>query len=203
MKKMFLRLRPFIGLVLCSGLFIIGNSLANLQMPALLADIVNNGVAMGDSDYVTHTGIRMLGVAFFAVCCSLGTAYCSSRIATGFSSRLRDELFYKVQSFSEGEVDRFGTASLITRSINDVSQIQHFLMMLIRNMLSAPITAIGGVYLAFSCNAQLAMIVFAAMPLIVLIVVGISRFSIPLTRVMQEKLDQVNLVLREKLRGVR
>ena len=203
MKKMFLRLRPFIGLVLCSGLFIIGNSLANLQMPALLADIVNNGVAMGDSDYVTHTGIRMLGVAFFAVCCSLGTAYCSSRIATGFSSQLRDELFYKVQSFSEGEVDRFGTASLITRSINDVSQIQHFLMMLIRNMLSAPITAIGGVYLAFSCNAQLAMIVFAAMPLIVLIVVGISRFSIPLTRVMQEKLDQVNLVLREKLRGVR
>ena len=203
MKKMFLRLRPFIGLVICSGLFIIGNSLANLQMPALLADIVNNGVAMGDSDYVTHTGIRMLGVAFFAVCCSLGTTYCSSRIATGFSSRLRDELFYKVQSFSEGEVDRFGTASLITRSINDVSQIQHFLMMLIRNMLSAPITAIGGVYLAFSCNAQLAMIVFAAMPLIVLIVVGISRFSIPLTCVMQEKLDQVNLVLREKLRGVR
>ena len=111
MKKMFLRLRPFIGLVICSGLFIIGNSLANLQMPALLADIVNNGVAMGDSDYVTHTGIRMLGVAFFAVCCSLGTTYCSSRIATGFSSRLRDELFYKVQSFSEGEVDRFGTAS--------------------------------------------------------------------------------------------
>lgn len=97
MKKMFLRRCPFIGLVLCSGLFIIGNSLANLQMPALLADIVNNGVAMGDSDYVTHTGIRMLGVAFFAVCCSLGTTYCSSRIATGFSSRLRArKLFYKV-----------------------------------------------------------------------------------------------------------
>ena len=73
MKKMFLRLRPFIGLVLCSGLFIIGNSLANLQMPALLADIVNNGVAMGDSDYVTHTGIRMLGVAFFAVRSALPT----------------------------------------------------------------------------------------------------------------------------------
>ena len=160
------------------------------------------GLQVGDSSYVTRTGLRMLGVAFLAVCCSLGTTYCSSRIATGFSSRLRDELFYKVQSFSEGEVDRFGTASLITRSINDVSQIQHFLMMMIRSMLSAPITAIGGVYLAFSCNAQLAMIVFAAMPLIVLIVVGISRFSIPLTRVMQEKLDRVNLVLREKLRGV-
>ena len=203
MKKMFWHLRPFIGLVICSGLFIIGNSLANLQMPALLAEIVNNGVALGDSGFVIHTGFRMLAVAFFAVCCSLGTTYCSSRIATGFSSKLRDELFYKVQSFSEGEVDRFGTASLITRSINDVSQIQHFLMMMIRSMLSAPITAIGGVYLAFSCNAQLAMIVFAAMPLIVLIVVGISRFSIPLTRVMQKKLDQVNLVLREKLRGVR
>ena len=203
MKKMFWRLRPFIGLVICSGLFIIGNSLANLQMPALLAEIVNNGVALGDSGFVIRTGFRMLAVAFFAVCCSLGTTYCSSRIATGFSSKLRDELFYKVQSFSEGEVDRFGTASLITRSINDVSQIQHFLMMMIRSMLSAPITAIGGVYLAFSCNAQLAMIVFAAMPLIVLIVVGISRFSIPLTRVMQKKLDQVNLVLREKLRGVR
>ncbi len=203
MKKMFLRLRPFAVLVGCSALFIIGNSLANLNMPALLADIINNGVALGDSAYVGRTGVKMLLVALAGVCCSLGMVYCSSRIATGFSSQLRGELFEKVQSYSEGEMDRFGTASLITRSINDVGQIQHFLMMMIRSMLSAPITAIGGVYMAFSSNAQLAMIVFAAMPVIVLIVVGVSRFTIPMTRVMQQKLDRVNLVLREKLRGVR
>ena len=200
---MFLRLRPFGVLVCFSALFIVGSSLAGLNMPALLADIVNNGVAAGDSAYVGRTGLKMLLVAFLGMCCSLGTVYCSSRIATGFSAELRGELFEKVQSYSEGEMDRFGTASLITRSINDVSQIQHFLMMMIRSMLSAPITAIGGVYMAFSSNARLAGIVFAAMPFVVLIVVGVSRFTIPMTRVMQQKLDRVNLVLREKLRGVR
>lgn len=103
MKKVFLRLRPFIGLVICSGLFIIGNSLANLQMPALLADIVNNGVAMGDSDYVTHTGIRMLGVAFFAVCCSLGTTYCSSRSPRDFLPGCGTNSFIRYSPFPKGK----------------------------------------------------------------------------------------------------
>lgn len=203
MKKMFLRLRPFVWLVLFAGVFIIGSSFANLKMPALLGDVINNGVALGDSAYVLSAGMQMLKVAVLSILCAIGTAFCSSRIATGFGAGLREDIFTKVQTFSSGEVDSFGAASLITRTTNDVMQMQNFVMMLIRTVLSAPVTALGGVYMAFSRSSSLASVLLLAMPLIVCIVVVVSKLTIPMTKLMQKRLDEVNLVLREKLRGIR
>ena len=181
MRKMFTRLTPFAGLVVLSALFLAGSSLASLQLPALLAECINYGVLPKDLRMVLYIGGKMLGTAAVALVCSLGTVYCSSRISTGFSANLRSDLFAKVQSLSVGEADRFGTATLITRTVNDVGQIQHFIMMLLRNMLSAPITAVGGIYLAFSSSPRLSGIVLLILPLMVLVVVGISRMTMPLT----------------------
>src|SRR5579859_1084018 len=133
-------------------------SIANLYLPNLNADIINNGVAKGDTDYILQTGAFMLGVTLLLGLVAIATAYFASRVAQGVGRDLRAMIFGRVLGFSAREMDHFGTPSLITRNTNDVQQIQLFLQLGLTLMVSAPIMAVGGVIMAVREDARLSLL---------------------------------------------
>ncbi|HVC83512.1 MAG TPA: ABC transporter ATP-binding protein [Chloroflexota bacterium] len=196
-------LSPFkarIGLILALTLI---QSLANLYLPNLMADIVDTGIVNNDVGYIVRTGGLMLAVAFGAMLCSLIATYFSSRTAVNFGKIVRAALFRRVESFSLREFDRFGAATLITRTTNDVTQVQFVTVLILGMMLSAPMMCIGGLVMALSLDRPLTLVLAVAIPVLVLVIALIARSSIPLFGLMQIKLDKLNLVLREGLTGIR
>jgi ATP-binding cassette subfamily B protein len=177
--------------------------LANLALPRLMADMVDVGVARGDLGYILRTGGVMLLIAVAGTSCAIGAAFFSARTATGFGRIVREQLFTHVERFSLHEFDTFSTASLITRTTNDPTQIQQVLTMLFNMSISAPMMVIGGVILAATQDLALTWVLVAAMPVVGLTFFLIMRQAIPLFQVMQVKLDKLNLVLDEILGGVR
>jgi ATP-binding cassette, subfamily B, multidrug efflux pump len=178
-------------------------SIANLYLPNLNADIINNGVAKGDTDYIIQTGGFMLAVTLLLGLVAIATAYFASRVAQGVGRDLRAMIFGRVLGFSAREMDRFGTPSLITRNTNDVQQIQLFLQLGLMLMVSAPIMAVGGVIMAVREDARLSLLLLVIIPLMGAVVALILRAAIPLFRAMQVRIDRVTQVLREQIMGVR
>jgi ATP-binding cassette subfamily B protein len=176
-------LRPYTAQIVAVVALLVLQTAGNLYLPNLNADIINNGVVKGDIGYILRTGAVMLGIALLLGVMMVVAVYWSSRVAMGAGADLRAAVFTHVQGFSAGEVDRFGTASLITRNTNDIQQIQLFVAMALTLMVIAPIMCVGGVM----------MVVIG----IVLILV------IPQFRLMQVKLDSINGILREQITGVR
>ena len=175
----------------------------DLYLPSLMADIVDVGIVNGDIDYITRVGGWMLLMAALAVICAVIASFLSSRTATGFGRDLRREVFEKVEGFSLEEFDDFGTSSLITRTTNDVNQMQQVVMIMLRMMLRAPFMCIGGIIMAISKDRKLSTIIIVVMPIIALTMFIIGKKGMPLFKIMQEKIDRLNLVLREKLTGIR
>lgn len=203
MQKLFHYLRPFtalIGAVL--GLTLV-QSLAELFLPTLMADIVDIGIVTGNIPFIYKTGAVMLLVAVGGTCCTIYGSLLASRTAAGFGRDLRGSIFARVESFSLHEFDQFSTASLITRTTNDVSQVQQSLFMVLRMGLRAPLMCAGGVVMALSRDVQLSRTVMLIIPVIAAIFIFIALKTIPLYRAIQEKIDRLNLVLRENLTGVR
>ncbi|WP_126427092.1 ABC transporter ATP-binding protein [Brevibacillus marinus] len=203
MSKLLLYLQPYrVLLALVMGLVFL-QTLSELYLPTLMADIVNFGVQYGNTPYILKMGGWMLLVAAFGVCCTILASYFSAKAATGFGRDLRSTLFEHVMGFSQQEFDQLGTASLITRTTNDVAQVQQVLMMTMRMMIVAPLMAIGGIVMALSKDAALALVIIGIMPILGLAIYLIARKSVPLFKVMQRNLDQLNLVQREGLTGIR
>lgn len=203
MLKLFRWLKPYTpDIVLVLGL-LLGSALADLTLPTLMADIVNVGVAHADVPYMLRTGAVMLSAALAGVVCSLFGSYTASRAALGFSRTLRLEMFTRVERFSLREFDRFGTASLITRTTHDVNQVQQSLLMLLGILVRAPIMGAGGVIMASLRDWKLARVFFIAVPVLALALFFIAARGVPLFRDLQRKLDRLNLVIREKLAGIR
>jgi ATP-binding cassette subfamily B protein len=196
-------LRPFFVALVASVVLIFLQSLAQLYLPSLMADIVDHGIARKNEDYILHTGEFMLLITLGGMICSIAAAYLSSRIAAGFGRDVRAKLFSRVETFSLHEFDQFGTATLITRTTNDVTQVQMVTLVILRMMISAPIMAIGGIIMAFRQDRPLTLVLAVAIPVLVTAIVLIARASIPLFRAMQTKLDRLNLVMREGLTGIR
>lgn len=192
--------RRLVGLVL---LLIFLQSLSELWLPTLMADIVNFGVLEGDTAYILRVGVWMLLTAAFGVACNIAASYGSARVSAGFGRDLRNRLFSQVSAFSMREFDRFGAASLMTRVTNDVTQVQQTLVMMLRIMASAPMMAVGGMLMALARDAQLALVIIAVIPVVALTIYLLSRIALPLFRSMQVRLDRLNLVQREGLTGVR
>ncbi|MFB5197441.1 ABC transporter ATP-binding protein [Neobacillus sp. KR4-4] len=196
-------LKPFqLAIYLVLGLVLL-QSLSELYLPTLMSDIVDKGVVKGDTGYIWKIGGFMLLVAAGGMICSIAASFYSAKAASGFGKLLRSKIFSHVGNFSLHEFDQLGTASLITRTTNDITQIQQVLVMMLRMIAMAPMMCIGGIIMAYSKDAKLTLVLAVALPVLVLAIVIIARKGIPLFKAMQIKLDNLNRVLRENLTGIR
>ncbi len=196
-------LRPYWrALVLVIALLLV-QAFANLYLPELNADIINNGVAKGDTDYILQTGAVMLGVTVLLGIASIIAVYWGAKTAMAFGRDVRGAIFRSVESFSQVEVNHFGPASLITRNTNDVQQVQMVVLMGLTVMVTAPIMMVGGLIMALRQDVQLTGLLFFIVPIMAVIIGLLVRRAMPLFREMQLKIDRINQVMRETLSGIR
>jgi ATP-binding cassette subfamily B protein len=196
-------LRPYQRwLVVVVVLQLVG-TIASLYLPSLNADIIDNGVLTGDTAYIFRRGFWMLGVSLLQVACSITAVYFGARTAMGFGRDLRSGIFAQVSSFSGREVAEFGAPSLITRNTNDVQQVQTLVLMTLTMMVAAPIMMVGGIVMALREDVGLSWLVAVAVPILVMALGFIITRMVPNYRLMQDRIDTVNRVLREQIMGIR
>ena len=203
MIKLFRFLKPFAWSVAAVLVLLLFQSLADLYLPTLMSDIVDIGIVKGDTHYIFSVGGQMLLFAAVSALCMITASFLSSKIATGLGKNLRSEVFSRVESYSLSEFDQVGTASLITRTTNDITQVQQVLIIMMRMMVSAPMMCIGGIIMAVSKDAVLSLVFVLVLPVLVLAILITFRKGVPLFKAMQINLDQLNRVLREGLTGIR
>ena len=203
MLKLFRLIRPYRGYVAMVLVLALAQSIGFLLLPRLMSDIVDKGIVKGDARAILRIGGVMLLMSVVATLCAIAGSYFASKVATGFGRILRGAIFARVEHFSIHQFDRFSSASLVTRTTNDTTQVQQMLIMMLTMVITAPMMAIGGVILALSQDTQLAWVLIAVMPVMALVFGLIMRGAIPLSQAMQAKIDRLNLVLGEGLSGVR
>src|SRR6476620_6186712 len=196
-------LRPHRPLLAAVVVFQLAQSIASLYLPTLNADIIDQGVARGDTGYILSTGSVMLLITLAQIACSVVAVYFEAKAAMGLGRDLRGAIFERVGQFSEQEVTKFGAPSLITRSTNDVQQVQQLVLMSATLMVAAPMLSIGGVIMAIRQDAQLSWLIAVCVPVLLIAVGLIVTRMVPLFRKMQARIDTVNRVLREQLTGIR
>ncbi|MFI0719707.1 ABC transporter ATP-binding protein [Streptomyces sp. NPDC021224] len=179
------------------------STLAALFLPTLNADIIDNGVVKGDSGYIVGMGATMLGVTVLQVLCAICAVYYGARTSMAIGRDIRAAVFDQVQSFSAREVGQFGAPSLITRTTNDVQQVQMLVLMSFTMMVSAPIMCVGGIVMALGQDVPLSSLLLAVVPVLGIAVSLIIRRLRPIFRTMQKRVDTVNRVLREQITGIR
>ena len=203
MLKLLKGLKPYWIAVIAVLVLVFVQTMTDLYLPDLMAQIVDTGIVKGDVPYILGRGGIMLLFALLGTVCTIGSSYLSAKIGMGFSRDLRKKVFEKVESFSLAEVNTLGTASLITRTTNDINQVQMVVIMAIRMMLSAPLMIIGALIMALSKDVELSKIILIVIPIITITVFVIARFTMPMFEKMQKRIDKLNLVVRENLTGIR
>src|SRR6266568_1252451 len=203
MIKLLRFMKPYRMIVVLVLVLAFAQSMANLYLPTLMADIVDKGIVTGDTGYIWRTGGLMLLVTIGGVICAIIGSFYAARVATGFGKIIRAQIFNRVAKFSLHEFDKMSTDSLITRTTNDTTQVQQVWIVILGFMITAPMMMIGGIILAIAQDATLSWILVVVIPILVAAIVIIMRKAIPLFRVMQVKLDKLNLILDEGLSGVR
>lgn len=196
-------LKPYRALVAFVFALTLAQSLAGLYLPRLMADIVDHGIVPGDTRQILYYGGLMLLMAVIAMVTSVGGSYYASKAATGLGRDVRSRIFDRVAHLSVHQFDHFSTASLITRTTNDTTQVQQVLIMMLTMVIMAPMMAIGGTVLSLSQDVRLARVLIAVIPLLGIVFFLIMRKAVPLFQLMQVKIDKLNLVLDEGLTGVR
>jgi ATP-binding cassette subfamily B protein len=202
-KLLRIYLRPYWALVAGVVLFQLIGTIASLTLPSLNASIIDNGVAKGDTAYITSIGMIMLAVSALQLVCAVGATYLGARTAMAFGRDLRSAIFDRVLLFSARELNQFGAPSLITRNTNDVQQVQMMVLMTFTLLVMAPITMIGGIVMALREDVGLSWLVAVAVPLLAVSIGLVVRKLGPLFRVMQTQIDKINRVLREQITGIR
>lgn len=203
MFKLFKYLGKYNKIIFAIIFLVFIQSMMELLLPTILAGIIDKGIVKGNFDVILTDAFKMLGVTMIAVVCSFTSVFCISRISVKFGQDIRGKVFVKVQKFSLTEFNKFGVASLITRTTNDITQVQTIIQMLFRIMIFAPLMAIGGFILAFSEDYKLAFVLLVTIPLLVLTIALIGIKAIKLFSGIQKKLDRTNLIFRENLTGIR
>lgn len=202
MLKLFkknLEILPVLGAIIFLGLQVI----SDLSLPKLTSNLINYGVAKGDINYIIHIGLAMLGLSILSILASSGNVYFASTQAQKLGAKLRSQIFKHVINFSGNEVEKFGSSSLITRTTNDVLQLQNVVVMMLRMMLMAPLMLFGASFMAYFTEKRLTILFLIAIP-ILLVVVGVAMYyAVPLFQKLQKQIDKINLVFREGLTGVR
>jgi ATP-binding cassette subfamily B protein len=196
-------LRPYRTQVAYVLLLQLAQTIATLYLPSLNADIIDKGVAVGDTGYILRIGVLMLGISLLQVACSILAVYFGARVAMSFGRDLREGLFTHVQEFSAREVAQFGAPSLITRTTNDVQQVQMVVLLTFTIMVMAPIMLVGGVVLALQEDVALSGLLLVVVPVLGIVVGLIVSRMIPYFRVMQQRIDAINRVMREQITGLR
>ena len=203
MLKLFKGLKPYWTLVIGVLVLVFISTMTDLELPDLMSDIVDTGIVQGDVSYILGRGGVMLLVALLGTVCTILTSYLSSKIGMGFSRDLRKKVFEKVESFSLTEINEVGTASLITRTTNDINQVQMVVIMMMRMMLSAPLMIFGALIMALGKDVELSKVILVVIPIIIVTIAIIAKFTLPMFQKMQNKIDKLNLVVRENLTGIR
>ena len=203
MKRLLVYLQPYRGIIAVVAVLAFAQALANLFLPTLMADIVDQGIITGDTGYIWRVGGLMLVVAVFATACAVAGVFLSARTAMGFGKSLRSAIFSRVEQFSLHEFDKLSTASLITRTTNDTTQVQLVVALVLGMMITAPVTMVAGLILALRQDVGLAWVLLVSVPVLAVVIVALLRRTVPLFRQYQVKLDTLNLVLDEGLTGVR
>lgn len=203
MKKLIKFLSPYKKLLVIGPLFKLFEAILELLLPYLMSKVIDKGVATGDKRYIITMGGIMLVTAIVGVCCALICQYSASLVSQGAGTDIRNALFEHIGTLSNTEIDQFGTSSLINRITNDVNQVQLAVAMLIRLVIRAPFLCIGGLVMAFIIDAKLSVIMLIVLPIFIIILFFTMKKTVPLYRTVQKKLDQIALVIRENLSGVR
>jgi len=203
MLKLSRFLAPFRRYLVLVLVLALAQSVGALLPPRLMADIVDRGIVHGDQGVILKIGALMLLLSIVATFCAVAGSFYSARVATGFGRALRSAIFARASRLSIHQFNHFGSASLMTRTTNDTTQVQQMLIMMLTMVIVAPMMAVGGVILALSQDPQLAWVLVAVIPVMAVIFIVILRRAVPLSTAMQSKIDRLNLVLGEGLSGVR
>ncbi len=203
MIKVLAYLKPYKWLAILTVALVVLESYITLYLPDLMSKIIDKGIATGNIDYIWQVGGKMLLFSGLGIAAMILASHTSATVSMGVGKDLRRDLFGKVQSFSLHEIDKFSTASLITRTTNDVVQIQQAVFMMLRMVIRAPALAIGGVIMALSKSPSLTKVLLLTVPLTLAIFFVVYKIAAPLFQKVQEKIDKLNLVLRERVTGVR
>jgi ATP-binding cassette subfamily B multidrug efflux pump len=196
-------LRPYKKLLAAVIVLQTIQTIASLYLPRLNADIIDKGIAQGDTSYILHTGMTMLAITLVQVACAIAAVYFGARTAMSFGRDVRARIFHRVGAFSSREVGAFGAPSLITRTTNDVQQVQVLVLMTCTLLVAAPITGVGGIILALREDLGLAWLLIVAVPVLTLAIGAIVSQMVPQFRLMQTRIDNLNRVLREQIAGIR
>ena len=196
-------LRPYRPWLLAVVALQLVGTIASLYLPSLNADIIDKGVAVGDTGYILRTGAWMLGVSLVQIVCSIVAVYFGAKTAMSFGRDVRTSVFTRVGTFSAREVNRFGAPSLITRNTNDVQQVQMLVLMSCTMMVAAPIMCVGGIIMALREDVGLSWLMLVAVPVLVISIGLIIRRMVPGFKLMQKKIDAVNRIMREQITGIR
>lgn len=203
MKKILSYLWPFWKTILIVVIFIIVQSLSELFLPRLMSLIVDVGIANADLNYVRNQSITMIFIAILAIFSAIIVAYFNTQLGTQAVKKLRSDVFNKIQQFSAQELDQFTPSSLITRSTNDINQIQMMYTMMLRILISAPLMATGGFFLMLTQESSLSWIFLILVPIVMVFIIGIFTYAKPRFEIIQNLVDSLNQVARQLLSGVR
>lgn len=203
MRSILEYMKPYKKLALLAPLLMLLEVAAELSMPKIMTYLINRGVGLGDTGLIVKLGVGMLLIAIVGIIGGIGCLICASIVSQRTGTDLRRAAFEKIQTFSFHNIDTFSTPSLITRLTNDITQIQLVIMMCLRMMIRSPLLCIGSIIMAFSINAKISALFIAVVLLLAVGVFLILRAAMPKFKLVQEKLDQVNTVMRECLAGIR
>jgi ABC-type multidrug transport system fused ATPase/permease subunit len=195
--------RPYRGPLAAVAALQVVSNMASLYLPTVNAAIIDDGVAKGDTETIVELGGVMLAVTALQVLCAVGAVYYGSRAATGVGRDLRSAIFHHVTGFSAAETARFGAPSLLTRTTNDVQQVQLLVQLTCTMLITAPIMSIGGIFMAIHQDAGLSWLLLVSVPVLALANYWIVRHLLPIFRSMQKLIDGINRVMREQLSGIR
>ena len=196
-------LKPYKLPVFALLLFLIIQSACEILLPTLVADLINQGIQRANTDFIQKIGMNMLLAAIAAMVCSLASGLISARISTRISADLRQQIFFKVQEFSSNEMDHFGVSSLITRTTNDITRVQTFLLYLLKMGILTPLMMLSGIIMAVFTSGKLSLVLIITLPVMSLVIAWILASMLGYYRSMQAQFDLLNLVLRENLTGIR
>lgn len=203
MLKLFKYLKPYILLILVMLVLTYIQVMTSLALPDYMAKIVNEGVVLENEKLILETGVSMLLVTGLGALCTIVISYLSARIGNGFSRKLRTDIFSKVSEFSLGEMNKFSIASLITRTTNDIQQVQMVIIILFRMVMSAPIMGIGAVIKAYNTAPSMTWIMGVAVGVLLTIIITVFLIATPKFKLVQKLVDKLNLVTRQNLTGLR
>lgn len=203
MLKLLKNLKKYKWVVVIIFLLVFIQALCDVYLPNLMSNIVDIGIINNDKAYILKIGFIMLGVSLIGVIATILASYFGAKVAMGFGRDIREKVFEQVETFSLKEVNDLGVSSLITRTTNDVTQIQQVLIIMLRMMLYSPMVAIGATIMAIRKDSKLSLIILVSIPILILSIYLIASKAIPLFKKMQKNVDKLNRVLRENLTGIR